>query len=138
MDDTSRIESVIQTFYEVISGPAGHERDWDKMRALFVPGASLVSSSVALGASPPEAIDVGAYVRRLAAWANQQGFFETGHIHRIEMFGNIATVVSMYEARHHPDESEPFRRGVCFMQMLGDGEQWRLTSMIWRDDGKAA
>jgi hypothetical protein len=136
MNDTSSIESVMHAFYEVISGFAGEKRNWDRVRSLFAPGASLVPSSVVCGTSPPSAFGIEAYVQRLAEFLSQHDFFETGFIHRIEVYGNIASVISTYEARRTPDESEPFRRGVNFILMLNDGNRWWLTSMIWRDENK--
>jgi hypothetical protein len=136
MNDTSRIESVMQTFYEAISGYPGEDRDWDSLRSLFAPGASLVPSSVVCSNLPPSAIGIEAYVQRLAGFLSQHDFFETGFVHRIEMYGNMACIISTYEARHTPNDSEPFKRGVNFIQMLNDGKRWWLTSMIWRDEDK--
>ena len=134
MTDTSNIESVLQSFYEVISGFASEERDWDSMRSLFVPGASLIPSSIVSGTAFPSALDIEAFVQRLDRFLSQQDFFETGFVHHIERYGNIANVISTYEARHAPTESEPYRRGVNYIQMLSDGNRWWLTSMIWRDE----
>lgn len=36
------MEAILAERYDVISGPAGQARDWDRMRALFVPGARLI------------------------------------------------------------------------------------------------
>jgi len=51
--------------------------------------------------------------------------------HRIERFGNIAHVVSVYEARHAPDDAVPFRRGVNSIQLCWDGSRWRVVSVLW-------
>src|ERR1700730_6512750 len=40
--DVASIDSIIAAVYNVISGPAGKKRDWDRMRSLFVPGARLI------------------------------------------------------------------------------------------------
>src|SRR5205823_6522022 len=40
--DVNSIDSIIAAVYDVISGPAGKKRDWDRMRSLFVPGARLI------------------------------------------------------------------------------------------------
>src|SRR5882757_7954421 len=40
--DVASIDSIIAAVYDVISGPAGKKRDWDRMRSLFVPGARLI------------------------------------------------------------------------------------------------
>ena len=40
--DVASIDSIIASVYDVISGPAGKKRDWDRMRSLFIPGARLI------------------------------------------------------------------------------------------------
>src|SRR6478609_3906954 len=40
--DVKSMDAIIAALYEVISGPAGQQRDWDRMRNLFVPGARLI------------------------------------------------------------------------------------------------
>src|SRR5262249_15850160 len=40
-EDVRSIESIVAAIYDVISGPPG-DRDWDRMRSLFHPGARLI------------------------------------------------------------------------------------------------
>src|SRR5207245_996004 len=40
--DVSSMDAIIAAVYDVISGPAGKKRDWDRMRSLFLPGARLI------------------------------------------------------------------------------------------------
>ena len=40
--DVESVDAIVAAVYDVISGPAGQERDWDRMRSLFVPGARLI------------------------------------------------------------------------------------------------
>jgi len=39
--DVASIDAILAALYDVISGPAGQTRNWDRMRSLFVPGARL-------------------------------------------------------------------------------------------------
>ena len=41
-DDVASMEAILAALYDVISGPAGQARDWDRMRAMFFPGARLI------------------------------------------------------------------------------------------------
>jgi hypothetical protein len=36
--DVESIDAIIAAAYDVISGPAGQKRDWDRERSLFYPG----------------------------------------------------------------------------------------------------
>ena len=40
--DVSSPEGIIAAVYDVISGPAGQKRNWDRMRTLFVPDARMI------------------------------------------------------------------------------------------------
>ncbi len=40
--DVGSIDAILSAVYDVISGPAGKKRDWDRMRSLFIPGARLI------------------------------------------------------------------------------------------------
>ncbi len=40
--DVQSMDAILAALYDVISGPAGQQRDWDRMRNLFVPGARLI------------------------------------------------------------------------------------------------
>ena len=40
--DVASPDAILAATYDVISGPAGQERDWDRMRSLFYPGARLI------------------------------------------------------------------------------------------------
>src|SRR5258708_12129322 len=42
-EDVKSTDSILAATYSVISGPAG-ERDWNRFRSLFLPGATLTSA----------------------------------------------------------------------------------------------
>ena len=130
------VEAIIHDFYDVISGLAGEERDWDRMRSMFIPGARLIPNSVVCSSSQLSAVGIDAYIEKLSAFLRQCDFFETGFICHVEVFGNIANVVSTYEARHAQDDTVPGKQGVNFIHLLDDGKQWRITGMIWKDAGR--
>lgn len=46
--DVASIDAIIAALYDVISGPAGAPRDWDRMRSLFAPEGRMG----AVGARP--------------------------------------------------------------------------------------
>ena len=41
--DVASPDAILAAVYEVISGPAGQARDWDRFRALFLPDGRIVS-----------------------------------------------------------------------------------------------
>ena len=40
--DVESIDAIIAAAYDVISGPAGQKRDWNRERSLFYPGARIM------------------------------------------------------------------------------------------------
>ena len=40
--DVATEDAIMAALYDVISGPAGQQRDWDRMRSLFQAGARLI------------------------------------------------------------------------------------------------
>ncbi len=52
--DVSSPDAILAATYDVISGPAGQKRDWDRFRSLFAPGARLIPT----GATPDGSVAV--------------------------------------------------------------------------------
>ena len=74
--DVESIDAIIAALYDVISGPAGERRDWDRMRSLFVPGARLVPVRAPAGApATPVFLDVEDYIQRSGPMLERDGFF---------------------------------------------------------------
>src|SRR5438045_8762092 len=87
--DVSSVDGIIAALYDTISGPAGKERDWDRMRSLFIPGARLMPTSPArpAGTAPDAPLtgtegyathvyDVDGYVERASKFFATEGFYE--------------------------------------------------------------
>jgi hypothetical protein len=132
-EDVDSIDHVLVALYAVISGPPG-DRDWNRFRSLFLPGAHLTSVGKAADGSVrvhPNTVDD--YVNRAGAYFLKNGFFESPIHSRIETFGNIAQVFSSYESRHALGEA-PFARGINGLQLLNDGKRWWIVSILWDEE----
>ena len=132
--DVRSIESILAATYDVISGPAGKKRDWDRFRSLFYPGARLIPT----GKRPNEnevrarVLTPDDYVERSAPFLEKEGFFERGVSNKIERFGNIAQVFSTYESRHNAGDAQPFQRGINSFQLVNDGKRWWIMTIMWQ------
>ena len=40
--DAATIDAILNALYDVLSGPAGQPRDWDRLRSLFLPDARII------------------------------------------------------------------------------------------------
>ena len=129
-DDLAAIRAVVQEVYAVISGPQGAPRDWDRFRTLFIPGARMIPQHRTLD-GPIQVMDLNAYIARVTKIFETMSFHEREIAARVEIFGDIAHVLSTYESRHDATDQQPLMRGVNSIQLLRDGGRWRLASVIW-------
>lgn len=131
--DVSSIDAIIAAVYDVISGPAGKKRDWDRMRSLFMPGARLIPTGPRpAGGYGSRALMVEDYVTRGTPLFEKEGFFERESARRTESFGQIAHVFSTYESRHAPEDAKPFQRGINSIQLMNDGKRWWIVTIFWQ------
>ena len=138
--DVASIDAIIAAAYDVISGPAGQERDWDRERSLFLTGARLIPTSMAPGVTerdanaPLQVLDVEAYRERVQPFFEKNGFYEKEIARSTEQFGDVAQVWSTYESRHSPDDPEPFMRGINSIQLFNDGSRWWIVTIFWQHE----
>jgi hypothetical protein len=136
--DVESIDAIIAASYDVISGPAGKKRDWDRERSLFYPGARLIPTATVPGKTDvdlaPLILDVEGYIARVEPLFAKEGFYETEVARRVEEFGQIAHVWSTYESRRDPSEPKPFVRGINSFQLFNDGKRWWILSIYWQHE----
>jgi hypothetical protein len=130
--DVSSMDAILKSLYDVISGPAGQKRDWDRFRSLFYEGARLIPATKP-AEGPPRArvTDVEGYVTRASANMTQQGFYEREIAQRVEQFGSIAHVFSTYESKHAANDTKPFARGINSIQLYFDGTRYWIITILW-------
>ena len=133
-EDVSSIEAILAATYDVISGPAGKKRDWDRFRSLFYPGARLIPTGKRPNESEVRArvLSPDDYVERSALVLEKDGFFERGVSSQTVRYGNIAHVFSTYESRHKADDGTPFARGINSFQLVNDGKRWWVMTILWQ------
>ena len=139
--DVSSIDAIINAAYEGISGPAGKARDWERQRSLFLPGARLIPTAMAAGVNDgglaPQFLSHDDYVARVEPYFQSNGFYEKEIARRTEQVGQIAHAWSTYESRHHPDDPEPFMRGINSIQLFHDGARWWIVNIFWQHETAA-
>ncbi len=128
--DVSSPEAIVAALYDVISGPLGEERNWDRMRSLFVPGARLIP----VGRRPDGSfalttMSVDDYISRAGPRLVSTGFSEREIARTEERFGNIMHVFSTYEGVMETDA--PTIRGINSIQLMFDGARWWVVTVFW-------
>jgi hypothetical protein len=135
--DVASVDAIIAALYDVISGPAGQERDWTRFRSLFVPGARLIPTIHPPGGATPRTavLTPEQYVERSAGLA-RNGFFEREISRTSDQFGAVTQIFSTYESRRAATDAKPFQRGINSIQLFNDGTRWYVVTIFW--DGERA
>jgi hypothetical protein len=133
--DVASPDAILAATYDVISGPAGQERDWDRMRSLFYPGARLIRTEAKKeGGLHAAILTVDDFVERAGNYFKKNGFYEREIARRAERWGSLMQVFSTYESRHDPKDPAPFARGINSFQLFFDGTRWWILTIYWADE----
>ena len=133
--DVSSPEAIVAAVYDVISGPAGQKRNWDRMRTLFVPDARMIPTGKrSPGESTRRVLTVEDYITNSGPFLEKEGFFETEIGKKTEQFGNIVHVFSTYESKRTLKDEKPFMRGINSIQLWYDGKRWWVITIFWQSE----
>jgi hypothetical protein len=132
--DVDSIDHIVAALYDVISGPAGQARDWDRFRSLFIPEARLIPNGVRPdGSIVHTVLSVEDFVTRSSRNSAQQGFFESETARSSQLYGQIAHLFSTYESKR--EKAGPaFAHGINSIQLLNDGKRWYLVTIQWQGE----
>lgn len=130
-EDVATLESIVLAVYDVISGEAGAERDWARLKSLYAPGARLIPFEASADGRPvPNSMTLDEFIESRAPLFASESFFEWETERREDRSGSMAHVWSGYEVArtlHGP----PIRCGVNSIQLWHDGTRWWILSVTW-------
>jgi len=126
--DLAGIDSAIRGVYEVISGPPGQKRDFDRMRSLFAPGATLK----AIGPKGLRGGSLEDYISRNKDVLEKEGFTERELGRRVEVWGGLATAWSAYDGRTASGSFH--KRGINSFQLVKINGKWLVASILWQEE----
>jgi hypothetical protein len=133
--DVSSPEAIVAAVYDVISGPAGQKRNWDRMRTLFVPDARMIPTGKRpTGESTRRTLAVEDYITNSGPFLEKDGFFEKEIGRKTEQFGNIVHVFSTYESKRTLKDEKPFMRGINSFQLWYDSKRWWIITILWQGE----
>ncbi len=132
--DVSTLDSLVRALYEVISGPAGQERNWSRAKSLFIPDIRMIATNPNKAGQPNvRMISFQEYVDRVSVSVQKQGFYESEIKCSVRQFGNVAQVFTSYQIKHDPKE-QPLVLGINALQLYYDGHRWWIASVVWDTD----
>jgi hypothetical protein len=133
--DVSTIDGIIAALYDVISGPAGEKRNWDRMRTLFIPEAKMMSTGKRPDGSMSKRVrSVEEYISSSGPLLEKDGFFEREIGRSLEQYGGIVQVFSSYDSKRKVTDEAPFTRGINSIQLWNDGKRWWIVSILWQSE----
>ncbi len=129
------LAAVIDGMYAMISGPKG-PRDWARQPDYFHPEARQMRTGLDAEGKPwIRIMGLDDYRNDTAAFFAENDFFEVETARKADVFGAMAHVWSVYEARRSMDDAEPERRGINSIQLYkGEDGRWKIISMIWDNE----
>ncbi|HEY3988250.1 MAG TPA: hypothetical protein VGM02_03060 [Acidobacteriaceae bacterium] len=132
--DVQSVDAILAALYDVISGPAGQPRDWNRFRSLFIPDARLIPTRHSKTGPGADVLPLTVeQYQQLAGPGLAKGFFEHGIHNTTESFGDIVHVFSTYESRKTKD-GQPFARGINSIQLLKDGNRYWVVTILWDEE----
>lgn len=135
--DVESVDAIMKALYEVISGPAGQARNWNRMRSLFLPEARMIATATTpAGEIVKRVMTVEDYITRNGPVLEKNGFFEQEIYRKQELYGRIAHCFSTYAAKRNATDAEPFMRGINSIQLYNDGKRWWILSVYWQSESK--
>lgn len=136
--DVETADALVAALYDVISGPAGKPRNWDRMYSLFFPGALLIRTAPgksgkleALSMTPKD------YVDRAGKYFDTHPFFEHETGRKTHSQGDLQQIFSSYESSEDATFTKPFAHGVNSIEMFHDGTRWWIMLVMWKEDPPA-
>lgn len=120
----------IEQLYAVISFEEGGDPDWQRLRTLFSPHAHITRIT-------PEGTDYMdrdgflAMTQSLLEHGAYTSFYEFELAQRVDRFGGMAQVWSHYETRRNRNAQAALGRGVNSIQLIRDGDGWRVLGLLW-------
>lgn len=137
--DVATLDALVTSLYDVISGPAGQKRDFDRLRSLFHPEAKMVPIGPERGREGvfPSLIAVDGYIERAGDSLERSGFYEIETSRRVERFGHLAQVFSAYEIKQDLEAEKPLLRGVNGITCVFSEGRWWVLQIAWEQETTA-
>lgn len=121
----------LEALYDVISGPVGEARDWERFRSLFVEGARMTIVLPSEDGTRIVSLSPDDYIERSAESLVSIGFTETETRRETFLYGEMATILSAYEGVRI-DTGETVAVGINTLVIVKEGDAWKVASIAWR------
>lgn len=134
-EDVASVDAIIAALYDVISGPAGESRDWDRFRSLMLPTAQLIPIFKRQDGTVGTVVwNAETYIEQAGSSLEKNGFFEAETSRKEERYGNLVHAFSTYDSFRTAEDEEPFARGINSIQLIYLNERWWVANIAWQGE----
>lgn len=122
-------DAVVSNLYKFVSGQLGEKRDWDLFRAFFTSEALMNVVEPTEEGNKIHTITVEDYIKYNSKVMEEIQFTEKELGRKSSIYGNIASVISSYEANMGPRGIE---QGINQIQLINKNNRWYITHLQWQ------
>ena len=133
--DEDAVARAIKAFYDVISGPKGQKRDWNRFRQICVKDCIFTGiTHTAPDRARSRRMTVDDYITGAGPYLEETGFFERELHRKLHIYGNVAHAFSSYASFHAAKDESPFARGINSIQLIKTPAGWKVFSILWQQE----
>ena len=134
MHERDEFRDITRRLYAVISQPAA-ERDWESVRSLYHPRATMVRTGIGQDGAPfVLAMSFDDYIDNVTALLEGVEFSEVEVSQDVTVFGNVARAASIYEFEYRTADGVRRGRGVNFFNFVNEGDGWKVMNIVWDNE----
>lgn len=133
MVNIQEIDHLTERFYSCISFNQEHYPSFDELQDLFYGAGKLINNNF----DKPLDFTVQSYIQAMMRQIEEGNatFFAQQEISdNTEVFGNIAQRISVYEYSFAAETTQPWKKGVSYVQFIFTENKWQILSVIWNDE----
>ena len=132
--DPASLDDVIASMYASLCFEEGQQPDWPAFMDLFAADARLVRvNDDGVFAFDPRTFRDD--LERMIASGTLRSFWEGEVSRETDVFGDVAHVLSFYEARSSRDGAL-LGPAVKSIQLFRQNGRWSISAMLWRREGR--
>jgi hypothetical protein len=135
--DEAAIRHIVNDVYAIVSGDKGQARDWDRLRSHFLKDGAMHVSMQRGDRTAAASFDVEQFIAMASQNSQQEAFYESPLVTRIEAFAGVGYSWSSYQSQKSKD-AEPFARGVNCFTFVKTKDGWRIASIAWSEENESA
>lgn len=135
--NTTEFLDITRRLYDLISATP-ETRDWNSVRDLYHPRATLVRTGINEDGTPfVKAMSFDEYAENVTDHLARVRFTEREISQDVTVFGNVARLISVYEFSFTDAGQTKRGRGANFFNLVNEGAGWKIMNIVWdneRDD----